>query len=139
MAPKLSASSIRDYMNTVKGVVASAINENGEEVFPRKWNDEYIDAPVIDSQNQPSTNGDSMTAILAEAKRRYQMLFALLAECGPLRAGEALSASKSGSISLRTSVHSPFAKWRRPGKSNSTSRRRTASAKWTFAWIWRKC
>jgi integrase len=90
MAPKLSASSIRDYMNIVKGVVASAINENGEELFPRKWNDECIDAPVIDAQNQPSTNGESMTAILAVAKGRYQMLFALLAGCGPMRAGEAL-------------------------------------------------
>src|SRR6266404_2208190 len=90
MAPKLSASSIRDYMNIVKGVVASAINENGEALFPRKWNDEYIDAPMIDSQNQPSTNGESMTAILAAAKGRYQMLFALLAGCGPMRAGEAL-------------------------------------------------
>jgi hypothetical protein len=58
-------------MNIVKGVVASAINENGEELFPRKWNDEYIDAPVIASQNQPSTSGDSMTAILAAAKGRY--------------------------------------------------------------------
>jgi hypothetical protein len=90
MAPKLSASSIRDYLNIIKGVVASAINENGEELFPRKWNDEYIDAPVIDSQNQPSTNGDSVTAILAATKGRYQMLFALLAGCGPMRAGEAL-------------------------------------------------
>ena len=90
MAPKLSASSIRDYMNIVKGVIASAINENGEELFPRRWNDEYIDAPVIDSQNQPTTNGDSMIAILATAKRRYQMLFVLLAGCGPMRAGEAL-------------------------------------------------
>ena len=48
-----------------------------------------IDAPVIDSQNRPSTNGDSMTAILAAAKGHYQMLYAVLAGCGPLRAGEA--------------------------------------------------
>ena len=33
MAPKLSASSIRDYVNIVKSVVASAINEDGEEIF----------------------------------------------------------------------------------------------------------
>jgi hypothetical protein len=39
MAPKLSAQSIRHYTNIAKGVVASAINENGEEMFPRKWND----------------------------------------------------------------------------------------------------
>lgn len=90
MAPKLSAASIRDYVNIAKGVVASAINENGEEIFPRKWNDVYIDAPMIDSQRQPSTTADSVTAILDRAKGQYQMLYALLAGCGPLRAGEAL-------------------------------------------------
>ena len=90
MAPKLSAQSIRHCTNIVKGVVASAINENGEEIFPRKWNDEYIDAPVIGSQRQPSTTADSLTAIVARATGHYQMLYSLLAGCGPLRAGEAL-------------------------------------------------
>ena len=77
-------------MNIVKSVVASAINENGEEIFPRKWNDEYIDAPMIDSQRQPSTTAESLTALLESTKGRYRMLFALLAGCGPLRVGEAL-------------------------------------------------
>jgi len=58
--------------NIVKGVVASAINDSGEEVFPRKWNDEYIDAPVIGSQRQPSTTTDSLTAIIDRATGHYQ-------------------------------------------------------------------
>jgi integrase len=37
-----------------------------------------------------STNGDSVTAILVAVQGRYQMLFALLAGCGPMRAVEAL-------------------------------------------------
>jgi hypothetical protein len=45
MAENLAASSIRDYVNAVKAVIASAIDGNGEQLFPRKWNDEYIDAP----------------------------------------------------------------------------------------------
>src|SRR6266481_3839472 len=90
MAPKLSAASIRDYVNIVKAVVASAINEDGEELFPRKWNEEYIDAPRIDAQRQPSATSDGVKAIVAAAKGQYQMLYALLAGCGPLRAGEAL-------------------------------------------------
>ena len=90
MAPKLSASSIRDYVNVVKGVVASAIDDNGEEVFPRKWNDDFIDAPAIDAQNQPTITGESLTALLDGVGVRHRMLFALLAGCGPLRAGEAL-------------------------------------------------
>jgi hypothetical protein len=70
--------------------VASAINEDGEELFPQKWNEEYIDAPMIDTQRQPSTNSEGMNTIVAAAKGQYQILYALLAGCGPLRVGEAL-------------------------------------------------
>ena len=90
MSASLSAASIRDYVNIVKGVVASAINDDGEELLPRKWNEEYIDAPLIDAQRQPSATSDGVKAIVAAAKGQYQMLYALLAGCGPLRAGEAL-------------------------------------------------
>jgi hypothetical protein len=47
MAAKLSPASIRDYSNIVKAVVASAIYNNGEEKFPRKWNDEFLDLPTL--------------------------------------------------------------------------------------------
>jgi integrase len=87
---KLAPATIRDYSNIVKSVVASAINEDGEELFPRTWNEEYIDAPMIGRQNQPTTDKVGMEAILKEAMRQYRALYALLAGCGPLRAGEAL-------------------------------------------------
>jgi hypothetical protein len=90
MAEKLAASSIRDYANIVKAVIASAIDENGEQLFPRKWNDGYIDAPLVEEQNQPSTTSEGMTKILENATGQYRVLYALLAGCGPLRAGEAL-------------------------------------------------
>jgi hypothetical protein len=90
MAEKLAASSIGDYVNIVKAVVASAIDENAEQLFPRKWNDEYIDAPLVGEQNQPSTTSEGMTQILEKATGQYRVLYALLAGCGPLRAGEAL-------------------------------------------------
>jgi integrase len=90
MATALSAASIRDYANIVKAVVSSAINEDGDELFPRKWNEEYIDAPVIDAQRQPSSTSEGVASIVAAAEGQYQMLYALLAGCGPLRAGEAL-------------------------------------------------
>lgn len=46
----LAPATIRDYSQIVKAVVASAINEHGEEKFPCKWNEEYIDAPIVDKQ-----------------------------------------------------------------------------------------
>jgi hypothetical protein len=90
MAEKLAASSIRDYANMLKAVVASAIDENGEQLFPRKWNDRYIDAPLVEEQKQPSTTSEGMTKILEKSTGQYRVLYALLAGCGPLRAGEAL-------------------------------------------------
>jgi integrase len=39
---------------------------------------------------EPSATSDGVKAIVAVAKGQYQMLYALLAGCGPLRAGEAL-------------------------------------------------
>jgi integrase len=86
----LAPSTIRDYCNVVKAVVASAIDENGEEMFPRKWNEEYIDAPVVGWQHQPSIESSDVSRIFGEARGQFQMLYLLLAGCGPLRAGEAL-------------------------------------------------
>ena len=87
---KLSAATIRDYSNIVKGVLASAINEKGDSLFPRKWNDAIIDAPIIRHQRQPSTTPEGMAEVLKAAHGQFRVLYALLAGCGPLRAGEAL-------------------------------------------------
>ena len=86
----LAPSTIRDYSNIVKAVVASAINEKAEELFPRKWNEEFIDAPIIEKQNQPSTTSEGMAEILRYADGQFRVLYALLGGCGPRRAGEAL-------------------------------------------------
>ncbi len=43
----LGASAIRSYANAVKMVVASAVNEEGDSLYPRKWNRDFIDLPRI--------------------------------------------------------------------------------------------
>ena len=79
-------------VNDVKtlGAVIASRQRDGEPLFPRTWNEEYIDAPLIRRQRQPSTDCEGATAILAAATGQYRVLYALLAGCGPLRAGEAL-------------------------------------------------
>jgi hypothetical protein len=42
----LSAKSVNKYVQVVKMVVASAINENGEELYPRKWDHEFQSQPM---------------------------------------------------------------------------------------------
>lgn len=97
----LKPATIRDYVKIVKCVVASARHVRGEPLFMRDWDDEFIDVPEVDEQNQPTADRDEMTAILGEAEEPYRTLYALLAGCGPMRAGEALG------LDIR-SIHEDF-------------------------------
>lgn len=76
----------------MKEVVASAINGDGKQMFPRQWNHEYIDLPVVDpkKQHRPTLNSKQVTDVIARSIGRYQALYALLAGTG-LRIGEALA------------------------------------------------
>lgn len=87
----LSPKTVNTYSQVVKMVVASAVNEEGEQLYPRKWNHEYIDMPVVDKSEQrtPHFPSELITQILASSKGYKQAFCALLAGTG-LRAGEAL-------------------------------------------------
>jgi len=84
----LSPQTIHTYVKTVKMVVASAVNEDGDELYPRKWNNEFIDLPEIRDQRTPSFTGEDLTQIVASAKGQFRVLYALLGGTG-LRIGEA--------------------------------------------------
>lgn len=88
----LSASAINSLVSLVKEVIASAVDDNGNELFPRKWNSEFIDLPIINHREQKapiSTNNDVQKA-LAVTSGQERALYALLAGSG-LRVGEALA------------------------------------------------
>jgi len=57
-------------------------------MFPRKWNHEFIDLPIVDKQRQPVFTAETMSAIVSKADRQEQVLYSLLAGSG-LRVGEA--------------------------------------------------
>ena len=98
---ELKPASIRVYVNVVKAVVASARDIKGEPLFMRDWDDGFIDAPEVDGQNQPTVDQDEIEMILRQAEEPYCTLYALLAGCGPMRAGEALG------LDIR-SIHEDF-------------------------------
>jgi integrase len=85
---KLSAQTMTTYINLVKLIVASAIDDNGDQLFPRKWNNDFIDLPVIENQKQPTFTAETMSAIVQKTAGQDQVLYALLAGTG-LRVGEA--------------------------------------------------
>jgi integrase len=88
-AAKLSAQSIVTYANLTKLIVGSACDANGEQLFPRKWNHEFIDLPIIDKQHRPIVSGKTVSSIVAQTTGTVRSLFIVLAGTG-LRIGEAL-------------------------------------------------
>jgi hypothetical protein len=48
----LSAKTIVNYVQVVKLVVTSAVNEEGEQIYPRKWNHDFIQLQVVDREKQ---------------------------------------------------------------------------------------
>ena len=83
----LSPKTIRNIVQTLTTVVASAVTEDGEEIYPRKWNYEFADVPVADKQHTPMFSAEDVAKVIAGAKGQAQMIFMLLAASG-LRVGE---------------------------------------------------
>jgi len=90
-ASGLAAQSIITHTRVVKMVVASALNSEGEELYPRKWNHEFVGLPIIDptTQRRPTVTKAEVERIIATINPRFCILVAVLAGCG-LRIGEAL-------------------------------------------------
>jgi integrase len=88
---ELSPQTIVTHSKVVKMVVASVVNDDGEQIHPRKWNPDFIGLPIVDpnKQHRPTVTETELGEILASTKERYAVLFALLAGTG-LRIGEAL-------------------------------------------------
>jgi integrase len=73
----------------MKLVVASATDDNGDELFSRKWSHEFLDMLLVENQHQPTFTPEGMKAIAQKADGEAQVLYSLLAGTG-LRIGEAL-------------------------------------------------
>lgn len=87
----LSAKTINTYTQIVKSVIASAVNDEGEQLHPRTWNNEFVDMPIVkkSSQNTPSFSREIMSGLALWKHSRERMLFILCGAAG-LRVGEAL-------------------------------------------------
>ena len=86
----LSPATIAAVTNCVKGIVASAMDDNGNELFPRKWNSSFIDAPPVENQKAPIIQSKALQEALERLREPYRTLIVTLAATG-LRIGECLS------------------------------------------------
>jgi integrase len=90
----LSAATVRDNINLIKQIVKSAVDENGDQLFPRNWNSEHIDASPVENQKQPTVTAETIQEAISKAIPADKALYALLAGSG-LRINEALGISLS--------------------------------------------
>ena len=99
-AAGLAPKTIVNYVQVVKMVVASAVNDEGDQIYPRTWNHDFIGLPIVqeEKQHRPTITETELGEIVCGVKERYAVLFTLLAGAG-LRIGEALG--------LRTADLSP--------------------------------
>ncbi len=116
----LGAKTIHNIVQAMEGVVASALNENGAELYPRKWNFDFADMPVIEDQRTPSPTGEEITSLVAAMQGQERMVGILTAACG-LRIGElsALQVNHFVENVLRVEQTVWHGRVRKRGKSNN--------------------
>jgi hypothetical protein len=96
VAEDLAPKTIGELVSVVKKIVASAVGDEGEKLFPRDWNHEFIDLPQITEQAQPcATKDDVERAIRNAPSHQEQLLYAVCSGAG-LRIAEALSIHVGG-------------------------------------------
>jgi integrase len=95
----LSAKTIVNYSLVPKLVVASVVTADGEQVYPRKWNHDFVGLPIIDpsKQHRPTVNREKVCELAGHSSFRFAVLFSLIAGTG-LRIGEALALKASDFI-----------------------------------------
>jgi integrase len=92
----LSPKTIVNYTQVPKMVMASAVNAEGNQIYPRKWNHDFVGMPIVDKSKQPrpTVNETELADTINRAKYRIAVLVCLLAGSG-LRIGEALALKRT--------------------------------------------
>lgn len=86
----LTPRSIAAKVFIIKAIRKSAVNDDGEQLFPITWNSRKIDAPGIDSAKRPTVTAQQVQDAISKADTSRKALYALLAGSG-LRIAEALA------------------------------------------------
>ena len=113
----LSAKTVNEIVSCTKAIIASVVDTEGEPLFPRRWNNERLDLPVVNvsEQRAPLVSKQQIESAIATSAEPYKYLYACLAASG-LRIGEALAIKlvddggtfldvAAGTIRVRRSVY----------------------------------
>jgi integrase len=88
----LSPATINLAVGLAKQIVKSAVDEEGNQLYPRTWNNRFIGTPEVDpdSQNTPIASAGAINKAVGTTSGEVKALVALLAGTG-LRIGECLA------------------------------------------------
>jgi len=88
----LSPATINLNINLIKQIRASVLDQEGAQVYPYTWNADFIDAPILDKDEQktPIANATAVQGVIFSNCKGIGPLVAVLAGCG-LRIAEALA------------------------------------------------
>jgi integrase len=113
-AARLAPKTIVNVVTVVKFVVASAVDEEGDQIHPRVWNYEFIQLPLVIKENQsrPTIHEAEIPGLLESLKTPYAVLVALVAGTG-LRIGEALAVRTEDFDSACQVLHIRRSVWHR--------------------------
>jgi integrase len=92
------------HILVIKLIVASAIDEEGEPLFPRVWNRRVINAPRVErtKQKTPTFDREQIEMLIREAKTEQERLLICVLSGTGLRIGEARSIRVRGHDSQTT-------------------------------------
>ena len=85
---KMAPASVNHIVTIVKLIVSSAVTPEGDPLYPRIWNNDFLDLPDIGPQKSPMLTQEQLKAAL---RSEHGVFYAFLAGTG-LRIGEALAA-----------------------------------------------
>jgi integrase len=91
-AAELSAKTINEIVSCTKSIIASVCDAEGEPLYPRRWDNDKIDLPVVSpaEQHTPTVTRAQLESAIKDSGGPYKYLYALAAGSG-LRVGELLA------------------------------------------------
>ena len=78
-AARLAPKTIVNVITVAKFVVASAVDEEADQIHPRVWNHEFIQLPLVikEKQNRPTITETEISALLENVNERHAVFVAV--------------------------------------------------------------
>jgi integrase len=118
ISKRLAPKTIGEISAFVRAIVASVLDSDGNQIYPRTWNLDFVDAPPVTKQRQSTVTKEFLQDILNERtiKVRNRVMLALLGASG-LRIGELVALQLGSDLLDQNTVWDPEARMIRVRKS----------------------